>query len=96
MRTYCGFLQFIDGKNKPVRDNFVEGQFLDLPCVGQGFVMTAPPLEIDLGFRFLRTSPVVEVTKVSRDAEFFGHDEYLFKTLNSTYSLLVDEVIDYE
>ena len=63
----------------PLRTESVVGNYVNAPCPGEPFQITAEPLTEGATVRVVTTSVVVEVEKMN-----FG---FRFKTQNSTYEL---------
>ena len=82
MKTYHVVLTKVESNHNNLRTNEIEGHTLYLPDVGQGFNLVGESLTPGLSHRMINTTEVKSV-------ESIGQDEYLFKTLNSTYKLKV-------
>lgn len=83
---FTGKLNRLKSTNNNLRTESCEGYFLEMPAVDLPFYFYGDALVGD-GIRTVATSTVVSVEKV-------GEREYVFKTLNSTYSLSVQ--VDYQ
>lgn len=68
-----------------LRTNEIEGMSSSLPVVGQGFNLTGESLTKGMNARLVSTTEIKEIEQKG--------NEYIFKTLNSTYKL---EVLDIE
>ncbi len=69
----------IESSHKNLRTDIVEGLTESMPVVDQDFVMFAEALEPGGTIRYIRTSPVKEVTE--------DRNGLSFKTNNSSYRL---------
>ncbi len=82
MKAYNVVLKKIESNHNNVRTNETEGQTLHLPEVGKNFSLVGASLTPGLSHRVITTTEIKEVEK-SEDGS------YIFKTLNSTYGLVV-------
>jgi len=82
MIAYKVILTKVDSTHKNLRTNSIEGKSIDLPEVGKVFFLIGEALTSGATSRFIQTSEISSVKKT-------GEDEYVFKTLNSTYNLKV-------
>lgn len=82
MKAYNVVLKKIESNHNNVRTNETEGQTLSLPEVGKNFSLVGASLTPGLTHRVITTTEIKEV-------ESKGDGSYIFKTLNSTYGLVV-------
>lgn len=82
MKAYNVVLKKIESNHNNVRTNETEGQTLALPEVGKNFSLVGASLTPGLTHRVITTTEIKEV-------ETQGDGSYIFKTLNSTYGLVV-------
>jgi hypothetical protein len=77
-----GKLFKVESTHNNIRTDEIVGDFMELPKIGYGFVMYAPPLDPEYVSRVLRTTPVKSIEP--------GDGHILFKTMNSTYRLVTN------
>ena len=66
-----------------LRTNEIDGECIDLPEIGQSFILLGEALNPDAKVRAIRTTPVQELKKEG--------NVMTFKTLNSIYELFIKE-----
>jgi len=82
MIAYNVVLTKIDSNHNNVRTKETEGQTLALPAVAKNFSLVGASLTPGLTHRVITTTEIKEV-------ETKGEGSFIFKTLNSTYGLVV-------
>ncbi len=85
-KKYTGTLKKVSQNVNNIRTEYVDGFYLDKPKAGRCFMLFARSLDPEKDFRLIQTSVVREVSETNDFVHLIT-----FKTMNSEYTLTVDE-----